>query len=148
VRTKAPKAAASYRKFADTKICEVAVALRILRDGVFPVSFTVPRKSDQFQTDIFPDTYAGRPVMTAAEWASGTNRPPAKRSMRPGTAVEKTVAPTFEKQGAPSATATPASPAIISTGLSTQQQLDAALARIAELEKEVATLRAGAGGHN
>jgi len=131
----------------DTKITEVAVALRILRDGVFPVSFTVPRKSDQFQSDIFPDTYAGRPVMTAAEWASGTNRAPAKRSMRPGTAVEKSgsAAPVFEKSSgspAPSPTPTTAPPAAAtSSGLSLQQQLDAANARIAELKKEVATLR-------
>jgi len=43
----------------DTSKCEVAVFYRLMRDWISPISFTVPRKSDQFQADLFPDTYYG-----------------------------------------------------------------------------------------
>jgi len=66
----------------DTKICEVAIFYRLLKDMVSPVSFTVPRKSEVFQSDIFPDTYAG-PSHTAKEYSSIHEfKAPAKRSMK------------------------------------------------------------------
>eukprot|EP00004_Rigifila_ramosa_P019672 TRINITY_DN5029_c0_g1_i1.p1 TRINITY_DN5029_c0_g1~~TRINITY_DN5029_c0_g1_i1.p1 ORF type:complete len:582 (+),score=128.77 TRINITY_DN5029_c0_g1_i1:34-1746(+) len=50
---------------------------------ITPISFLVPRKGDQFQPDIFPDTRAWEPTMTAAEWFSGEQRPPKQQSMNP-----------------------------------------------------------------
>jgi len=67
----------------EVKSCEVAVALRVMKDWISPVSFVVPRKSDVFQSDIFPDAYAGKPAQTADEWLAGGNKPPIKRSMDP-----------------------------------------------------------------
>jgi len=67
----------------DTKICEVAIFYRLLKDWVSPVSFTVPRKSEMFQSDIFPDTYAG-PSYVASEYSGikGDWKHPSKRSMK------------------------------------------------------------------
>jgi coronin-1B/1C/6 len=68
----------------DVKSCEVAVFYRLMRDWVSPVSFTVPRKSDQFQADLFPDTYAS-PAYDSSSYSSIKEfKAPAKRSMKPG----------------------------------------------------------------
>lgn len=42
-----------------------------------PISFTVPRKSELYQDDIYPDTFSGEPSLTADEWFSEKkNLPP------------------------------------------------------------------------
>jgi coronin-1B/1C/6 len=66
----------------DYKHCEIAIALRLMRDHVQPISFKVPRKSDVFQKDLYPDTVGMKPGMTADEWANGTNNPAPKIGIR------------------------------------------------------------------
>lgn len=57
--------------------CEIARFFKLHSRGfVEVISFTVPRKSDLFQEDIFPDTQAPEPAMTAEEWMSGVDREP------------------------------------------------------------------------
>jgi len=51
--------------------------------GVLPLSFTVPRKSDAFQDDIFPDTAAPEPAHSADEWLGGSSKAPVKMSLNP-----------------------------------------------------------------
>lgn len=41
-----------------------------------PLSFTVPRKSDTGNEDLYPDTLAGRPALSSAEWLAGKNALP------------------------------------------------------------------------
>jgi len=67
----------------DTKTCEVAVCLRVMKEWIAPVSLQVPRKSEQFQTDIYPDTYAGTAALSASDWAGGQNKAAPTRSMDP-----------------------------------------------------------------
>ena len=40
------------------------------------IPFTVPRKSELFQEDLYPDTQADIPALTADEWWSGSNADP------------------------------------------------------------------------
>ena len=40
------------------------------------IPFTVPRKSELFQEDLYPDTTADVPAITADDWWSGTNIDP------------------------------------------------------------------------
>jgi coronin-1B/1C/6 len=63
---------------------EIAIFYRLMRDWVSPISFVVPRKSDQFQADLFPDTYHG-PAHEAKEYEhiAGKEKPFVKRSMKP-----------------------------------------------------------------
>jgi len=75
------------KSYCDVAKCEVAVYYRLMRDWISPISFTVPRKSDQFQADLFPDTYHG-PSHEAQEYADHVgkeHKSPIKRSMKPGT---------------------------------------------------------------
>lgn len=84
--------------------CEIARALKLHVNKVEPISFKVPRKSDIFQDDLYPDTYAGEPALTLEEWASGANAEPKTRSLAPGfVAKEKVVEfnPVAQKVEAP-----------------------------------------------
>ncbi len=45
--------------------CEIARRLKLTSNSVEPLSFIVPRKSEMFQPDIFPDCYAGVPALSA-----------------------------------------------------------------------------------
>ena len=109
----------------DTTTCEIARALRLCRDWVEPVSFQVPRKSDNFQADIFPDAYAGMPSMSCEDWLAGKNTPPPRRSMAPGKGGSDNKM-TFKAKKSPA---------------ELQAELDAANKRIKELEAEVAALK-------
>jgi len=40
------------------------------------IPFVVPRKSELFQEDLYPDTLADVPALTADDWWSGTNADP------------------------------------------------------------------------
>lgn len=52
-----------------------------------PISMIVPRKSDQFHDDLYPDTAAPRAALSAREWISGRNAPPSLMSMKTGGGV-------------------------------------------------------------
>jgi coronin-1B/1C/6 len=64
--------------------CEVTRLLKLENNSVTPISFTVPRKSELFQEDIYPDTIAPVATMTASEYFSGKNEGPKFVSMKPG----------------------------------------------------------------
>lgn len=67
--------------------CEVARFLKLTSKSIIPISFIVPRKSGEevFQADIYPDTFAGKPALTAEEWTKGNNKPPVLMSLDPST---------------------------------------------------------------
>jgi len=82
--------------------CEIVAFYKLSVKILEPISFQVPRKSDIFQDDIFPDTASGEPALTADEWVSGKDSDPKLRSLAPGF-VQKKVAVEFnpEKVEAP-----------------------------------------------
>src|ERR1700712_3800689 len=43
-----------------------------------PISFTVPRRAEVFQSDIYPPATGVKPAVSAAEWLSGKDGVPAK----------------------------------------------------------------------
>jgi len=72
--------------------CEMARFLKVTPDKLEPISFNVPRKSDIFQDDIYPDAFSGEPSLTANDWASGKNAKPKTISLKGGfVAKEKPV---------------------------------------------------------
>jgi len=83
----------------DTQKCEIARYLKLTRDSVIPLSFCVPRKTgaDIFQSDLFPDCFAGVPSMNDEEYFGGANKTKVTMSMNPAERadVQKTV---FEKK--------------------------------------------------
>jgi len=115
----APKTAVNYMN------CEVAVCLRLLKEVVEPIRFVVPRKSDQFQSDIYADTFGGQPFCSGEEWLGGTSGVPAK----------VTIQQACESQSAAVEFVARKSPAEL------EKELSEANERIRQLEAELAALR-------
>ena len=62
--------------------------------------FTVPRKSDYFQDDIFPDTTSySQPSFTAEEWFEGAAKEPILVSLLPEGMKKQSEAPVTENKG-------------------------------------------------
>lgn len=52
-------------------VVQVARMLKLSGSAVEPLNFIVPRKSDQFQPDLYPPCPAPVPALEAAEWVAG-----------------------------------------------------------------------------
>eukprot|EP01118_Nematostelium_gracile_P000963 TRINITY_DN1095_c0_g3_i1.p1 TRINITY_DN1095_c0_g3~~TRINITY_DN1095_c0_g3_i1.p1 ORF type:complete len:452 (+),score=137.39 TRINITY_DN1095_c0_g3_i1:93-1448(+) len=90
------------KRCVSTGDCEIVKMLKVGTKLVEPISFQVPRKSDMFQDDIFPDCYAGEPALSADEWLSGKDAEPKTMSLAGGFVAKKpTVEFNPEKQTAP-----------------------------------------------
>uniref|UniRef100_A0A1A9VN99 Coronin n=1 Tax=Glossina austeni TaxID=7395 RepID=A0A1A9VN99_GLOAU len=69
----------------DVATCEIAKFYRLNNNGLCQViSMTVPRKSDLFQEDLYPDTLAEDAAVTAEEWITGTDADPITFSLKGG----------------------------------------------------------------
>jgi len=69
----------------DVSTCEISRFYRLNNNGFAQViPFKVPRKSELFQEDLYPDTQADIPAITAAEWWEGKNADPIMMSMADG----------------------------------------------------------------
>lgn len=71
------------KKGLNVMACETARLLKLTTNTVEPLSFFVPRKSEAFQDDIYPDTFAGIPSHTADEWLAGSDKAPVLMSLNP-----------------------------------------------------------------
>lgn len=72
----------------DVMKCESALILKCTNsNGIHPLSFVVPRKSDAFQDDIFPPTASAVPAHTCHEWFNGSSKTPELMSLKPGDAA-------------------------------------------------------------
>lgn len=61
---------------------EVARAYKTVGDTyIEPISFIVPRRSENFQDDIYPPTVGLTPAMTPSDWSAGKEAIPPKVSM-------------------------------------------------------------------
>lgn len=64
---------------------EIARIYKVTPKGMCePIAMIVPRKSDLFQDDIYPDTAGDNPALSAVEWLSGKNANPLTVSLKEG----------------------------------------------------------------
>jgi len=75
--------------------CEIDRLMKLGVKTMEPISFQVPRKSDIFQDDLFPDCFSGDYSLTGDEWISGKNAQQKTRPMAPGFVPGKKVAAEF-----------------------------------------------------
>ena len=72
----------------DVMMCETARLLKLTNSqGVHPLRFIVPRKSDAFQEDIFPDCASTTPAHTVDQWREGSSKSPLTMSLNPAHAA-------------------------------------------------------------
>jgi len=68
----------------DIMDCETTRLLKITNtDGIHPLKFIVPRKSEAFQDDIFPPAASTTPAHTCAEWFGGSSKMPNTMALDP-----------------------------------------------------------------
>jgi len=80
----------------DLGSCEIARLLKLTATAIEPISFTVPRKGDIFQDDLYPPTFAGQPSLTGDQWLSGKNEPPKTTNLSPGFVAPKQTESSFK----------------------------------------------------
>jgi coronin-1B/1C/6 len=68
----------------DIGSCEVVQLLKACTTYIEPIHFVVPRKSELFQDDIFPDTPGPDPALKASEWLAGQTKEPVRVSLERG----------------------------------------------------------------
>ncbi|XP_033748826.1 coronin-1A-like isoform X2 [Pecten maximus] len=67
----------------DMKACEITKMYKIHNSGLCEViPFTVPRKSELFQDDLYPDTSKDQAALTAEEWFNGKDACPLMVSLK------------------------------------------------------------------
>jgi coronin-1B/1C/6 len=87
------------KRAVDVNKNEMVRLFKITNDGdIQPLSFCVPRKSELFQDDIFPDCRTGEPSLNADEWFNGGNGEPIRGSMEGGFVPVERAPVTFEKK--------------------------------------------------
>ncbi|XP_042327592.1 coronin-1A isoform X2 [Sceloporus undulatus] len=74
----------------DVSKCEIARFYKLHERKCEPIAMTVPRKSDLFQEDLYPDTVGPDPALTSEEWLSGKNASPILISLKDGYTPQKT----------------------------------------------------------
>lgn len=104
--------------------CEIARLLKLTTSSVDPLSFVVPRKSEAFQEDLYPDSASIEPSHTAEAWLNGSNLPPKLVSLNPisGLRISPRASASFTALKSPT---------------SVQSQLNVALERIKYLEDKL-----------
>ncbi|XP_058019949.1 coronin-6 [Ahaetulla prasina] len=68
----------------DVSKCEIARFYKLHERKCEPIVMTVPRKSDLFQDDLYPDTPGPEPALEADEWLAGKDAEPLLVSLRDG----------------------------------------------------------------
>ncbi|XP_060060060.1 coronin-6 isoform X2 [Erinaceus europaeus] len=68
----------------DVSKCEIARFYKLHERKCEPIIMTVPRKSDLFQDDLYPDTPGPEPALEAEEWLSGQDAEPVLISLKDG----------------------------------------------------------------
>jgi coronin-1B/1C/6 len=81
----------------DVNANEIARFYKLHPKGLCEViPFTVPRKSELFQDDLYPDTISGQPAISPEEWIQGKDADPILMSLKGGY-VEKTTSRPISK---------------------------------------------------
>ncbi|XP_039635111.1 uncharacterized protein coro1cb isoform X1 [Perca fluviatilis] len=84
--TKEPQRGMGYmpKRGLDVNKCEIARFYKLHERKCEPIIMTVPRKSDLFQDDLYPDTAGPDPALESEEWFAGKNGGPILISLKDG----------------------------------------------------------------
>jgi len=82
----------------DVNTNEIVRLYRVVGTKLEPLSFKVPRKSDMFQPDLYPDCKSDEPALTAEQWFAGETANPKVKGLEGGFAKKEQTAATFSKK--------------------------------------------------
>ncbi|KAG1958198.1 coronin-6 [Pimephales promelas] len=84
--TKEPQRGMGYmpKRGLDVNKCEIARFYKLHERKCEPIIMTVPRKSDLFQDDLYPDTAGPEAALEAEDWFEGKNGDPIPISLKNG----------------------------------------------------------------
>ncbi|XP_066511873.1 coronin-1C-A isoform X1 [Hoplias malabaricus] len=84
--TKEPQRGMGYmpKRGLDVNKCEIARFYKLHERKCEPIVMTVPRKSDLFQDDLYPDTAGPDPALEAEDWFDGKSGDPILISLKHG----------------------------------------------------------------
>jgi len=114
----------------DLASCEIARLLKVTATAIEPIHFSVPRKSDIFQDDLYPPTFSGQASLSADAWVDGQNAEPKLVSLGPNFVAPKQAQSAFKTVEVESAKS--ASPKEL------QEENEKLKKKIANLESEIA----------
>jgi len=90
-------ACALPRRSCDVSVNEIIRIYKVTKNKVVPLQFQVPRKSDLFQDDLFPDCRGDEPALTKEAWFGGENATPKLKSLAGGFQARASSGPSFAK---------------------------------------------------
>jgi len=73
----------------DVTTNEIVRLFRVVGTKLEVLGFKVPRKSDLFHSDLFPDCRSDEPALTAEQWLAGENSKPKLKSLQGGFAKKE-----------------------------------------------------------
>jgi len=89
---------ALYRRHCNVSVNEIIRLYQVTGTQLRPLSFQVPRKSDLFQPDLYPDCRGDEPNLELSAWIAGSNATPKLVNLENGFAPsEKKETKTFSK---------------------------------------------------
>jgi coronin-1B/1C/6 len=119
---------AVYRRHCNVSVNEIIRLYQVTGTQLRPLSFQVPRKSDLFQADLYPDCRGDEPNLALSAWISGSNATPKLVNLEngfcPTEKKEKTISKVEEDKELSSS--------------ETKAKLDELTKRVAFLEAELA----------
>jgi len=71
------------KRICNTSECEVVRLLKLTTSTIEPLHFTIPRKSELFQADLYPDCRAAKAAISASTFFGGKNANPILMSLDP-----------------------------------------------------------------
>jgi len=89
---------AAPKRACDVNANEIMRIYKITGTQAQPLQFTVPRKSELFQDDIFPPCRSDEPALTASAWLGGENAKPKTKSLEGGFVARAPQQTEFSKQ--------------------------------------------------
>jgi len=89
---------AAQKRACDVNANEIMRIYKVTGTQAQPLQFTVPRKSELFQDDIFPPCRSDEPALTADAWLGGENATPKTKSLEGGFVARAPQATEFAKK--------------------------------------------------
>ena len=86
------------KRACDVNANEIMRMYKVTGTQAQPLQFTVPRKSELFQDDIFPPCRSDEPALASDAWLGGENAKPKTKSLKGGFVARAPQATEFSKQ--------------------------------------------------